>query len=202
MEIEAIKGKYKKMTLKSLLKKISRNEEHHQKLYFILFVALGIILFLPVFYQIRHQELRSFGLIGVFLLNLIGSATIFLPSPAFLSVGISATQTNPLLVALVAALGGALGEGTTFLFGYSSHKLLKLEKNKKLLKFKRKIFDKWATPIILFFAFMPNPFFDGVGIVAGISKYPIKKFIILTFVGRLLRYTLVGFVSARIAIGH
>lgn len=190
------------MTVKILLNKIQKNERHHQKLYFGLFVILGIVLFLPVFFQIKHQEFRSLGLLGVFLLNLIGSATIFLPSPAFLSVGISATQMDPLLVAFVAAIGGALGEGTTFLFGYSSHKLLKLEKNKKLLKFKKRVFDKWGTLVILILAFIPNPLFDGIGIVAGISKYPIKKFLVLTFIGRLLRYILIGFVSAKIALGY
>lgn len=190
------------MTAKMLLQKIQRNEKHHKKLYFALFVVLGIILFLPVFYQIRHQEFRSFGLVGVFLLNLIGSATIFLPTPAFISVGISATQTNPLLVALVASLGAALGEGTTFLFGYSSNKILNLEKHKNLKKFKVKILDKWGALAIFAFAFLPNPFFDGIGMLAGISKYPIKRFLIATLIGRFMRYTLLGYVSAHIAFGH
>ncbi len=189
------------MTLKSLLNKISRNERHHQKLYFVLFVFLTIILFLPIFFQIRHQEFRSLGLVGVFLINLIGSAAIFLPSPAFLSVGISATQMSPFLVAFVAALGGALGEGTTFLFGYSSHKILKLEKNKKIILFRKKLFNKWGAVIILVLACIPNPIFDGIGIIAGISKYPIKTFLTLTFIGRLMRYLLIGYVSARIALG-
>lgn len=187
------------MTLKTLLNKVRRSEEHHQKLYFGLFLFLGIILFLPVFYQIHHQEFRSLGLLGVFLLNLIGSAAIFLPSPAFLSVGISATQSDPLIVALVAALGGALGEGTTFLFGYSSHKLLRLEKHKWLKKFKNRVFDRWGTLVILALSFFPNPFFDGIGILAGISKYPIKRFLLITFIGRLLRYLLIGYVTSYIA---
>lgn len=189
------------MTLKSLLKKIRRNENHHQKLYFVLFLILALVLFFPVYYQINHQEFRHLGLVGVFLLNLIGSATIFLPSPAFLSVGISATQINPAVVALVAALGASIGEGTTFLFGYSSNKILKLEKHKGILKFKKNVFDRWGSFVILILAFFPNPFFDGIGILAGISKFPIKKFLFLTFIGRLLRYLLIGYVSAKIAVG-
>lgn len=188
------------MTFRTLLKKIQRSEQHHQKLYFIAFLLLGIVLFLPVFYQIQHQELRSLGLVGVFLLNLIGSATIFLPSPAFLSVGISATQIDPIIVAFVASLGAAIGEGTTFLFGYSSRKILNLEKHKGLRKFKHRIFDRWGTFVILGFAFFPNPFFDGIGMLAGISHYPIKKFLILTFIGRFMRYLVIGYVSSYIAL--
>lgn len=188
------------MTLKNLLKRIQKNEHHHQKLYFALFLLLGILLFFPVYYQINHQEFRHLGLVGVFLLNLIGSAAIFLPSPAFISVGISATQINPLLVALIAALGASIGEGTTFLFGYSSNKILKLEKYKQLKKFKKNVFDKYGAAAILVLAFFPNPFFDGIGIIAGLAHYPIKRFIILTFIGRLLRYILIGYVSSYIAL--
>lgn len=188
------------MKLKPLLAQLRKNQKHHQKLYFVAFIILGIILFLPVIYQIQHQELRSLGLVGVFLLNLIGSATIFLPSPAFVSVGISATQTSPLLVAFVAALGAAIGEGTTFLFGYSSNKILKLEKHKGLRKFKKNVFDKYAAAVIFILSFFPNPLFDGIGMIAGIAHYPIKRFLFITFIGRLLRYLLIGYVSSYIAL--
>lgn len=188
------------MTLKSLLKKVRRNENHHKKLYFLALILLGIILFLPVFFQIRYHELRSFGLLGVFLLNLIGSATIFFPTPAFLSVGITATQTNPLLVAFVAALGASLGEGTTFLFGLTSNKFFNLEKHKILKKFKKIIHNKWGGGTILALAFIPNPFFDGIGILAGLSRYPIKRFLLLTFFGRFLRYIVIGYVSVYITL--
>lgn len=184
------------MRLKPLLAQFRKNQRHHRKLYFVSLFGLGIILFLPIFYQINHQEFRSLGLIGVFFLNLIGSATIFLPTPAFLSVGISATRINPLLVALVAASGGAIGEGTTFLFGYTSAKAFNLGKHKSLKRFKQNIFDKWGGLVILIFAFFPNPLFDGIGMVAGVSKYPIKRFLVLTFLGRLLRYIVIGYVSS------
>ena len=188
------------MTVKSLLKKVRRNEKNHKKLYFLALILLGIILFLPVFFQIRYHELRSFGLLGVFLLNLVGSATIFFPTPAFISVGITATQINPLLVAFIGALGAALGEGTTFLFGLTSNKFFNLEKHKILKKLKKIIHNKWGAVAILALAFIPNPFFDGIGILAGLSRYPIKRFLLLTFFGRFLRYIVIGYVSIYIAL--
>lgn len=184
------------MKLRPLLNKIRRSEKHHKKLYFILFVLLGIILFLPVFFQMRFHSLRSFGLFGVFFINLFGSATIFLPAPGLLSVGISATQSDPLLVALIGALGASIGEGTTFLFGYTSNKLLELERHKLIMKFKKNIFDKWGNAVILFFAFIPNPLFDGIGMIAGLSKYPIKKFLVITFIGRLLRFVVIAYATS------
>ena len=177
-----------------------RNERHHKKLYFAALVFLTFILFLPVFFQIRFHNLGSLGLVGVFLINFFGSATVFLPAPGLLSVGISATQSNPLLVAIIGALGASLGEGTTFLFGYTSNKFLRLEKHKFILKFKKRVFDRWGAAVILLFAFFPNPLFDGVGMLAGLSKYPIKKFLLLTFIGRLLRYIVIAYVSSYIAL--
>lgn len=188
------------MKLKHLLAQLQKNKRHHKKLYFVLLILLGIILCLPVFFQIRFHSLRSFGLIGVFLINLFGSATVFMPAPGFLSVGISATQSNPLLVAIIGALGSSLGEGTTFLFGYTSNKFFSLEKHKLLKKFKINIFDKWGAAVILFLSFFPNPLFDGIGIIAGLSKYPIKRFLILTFIGRLARYIVIAYVSLYIAL--
>lgn len=189
------------MKLKSLLNNIQKNEKHHKKLYFAAMVGLGLVLLFPVFFQIRYHELRSFGLISVFLLNFFGSATIFFPTPAFISVGISATQMSPLLVAFIGALGAALGEGTTFLFGLTSNKFFDLDKHKGLDKFRRVVFEKWKGAPILIFAFIPNPFFDGIGLLAGISKYPIKRFLVLTFIGRFARYLVIGYVSAIIAVG-
>lgn len=186
--------------MKPFLARLRRSQKHHQKLYFLLLGLLSVVLFFPVFYQIRHSEFRSFGLLGVFLLNLIGSATIFFPTPAFLSVGISATKINPLLVALVASSGGALGEGTTFLFGYTSSKAFNLEKRKMLRKFKKNVFDRYGWAAIFVLALVPNPFFDGIGMVAGVSKYPIKKFLFLTFTGRFFRYLVLGYVTQYIAL--
>ncbi len=188
------------MKLTAILAKIRRSEKHHKKLYFALLILLGFILFLPVFFQVRFHSLRSFGLVGVFFINLFGSATIFLPAPGLLSVGISATQSDPLLVAIIGALGASIGEGTTFLFGYTSNKLLDLEKHKFIKKFKKNVFDKYGNAVILFFAFTPNPLFDGIGMIAGLSKFPVKKFLILTFIGRLLRYIVIAYVSAKIAL--
>ncbi len=186
--------------MKKIIALISKNERHHKKLYFLLLLVLGFILFLPVFFQIRFHSLRSFGLLGVFLLNFLGSATVFLPSPAFISVSITATQSNPLLVAFIGALGASLGEATTFLFGLTSNKFFNLEKHKWIYKFKKNIFDKWGEVVILLFAFIPNPLFDGIGMLAGVSKFPIKRFLVLTFIGRFMRYIAIAYLAAHFIV--
>lgn len=172
---------------------ITKTERHHKKLFLVALVLTSLLFFLPVFIQLRYQEFRGLGLLGVFLLNLLGSATIFLPAPAFISVGISATQTHPLLVALAASLGSTIGESATFLFGFSTSQFFDFRKHKKIYKFTNMLLHKWGGVFILLFSFVPNPIFDGLGILAGITGFPIKKFLLLTFIGRLLRNILIAY---------
>ncbi len=179
--------------IKSFGKYIQRTEKHHKKLFLFLLVLTSILFFLPVFIQLRYQEFRGLGLVGVFLLNLFGSATIFLPAPAFISVGIQATQSHPLLVALIAALGSAIGESATFLFGFSTSQFFDFKKHKTIYMITNLLLHKWKGVFIIIFSFIPNPIFDGLGMLAGITSYPIKRFLMLTFTGRLLRNILIAY---------
>lgn len=174
-------------------KYLARTEKHHKKLSLFALILTSLLFFLPVFIQLRYQEFRGLGLVGVFLLNLFGSATIFLPAPAFISVGISATQSHPLLVALIAAMGSTLGESATFIFGFSTSQFFDFRKHKKIYTITNILLRKWGGVFILIFSFIPNPIFDGLGILAGITKYPIKQFLLLTFIGRLLRNILIAY---------
>lgn len=180
-------------TIKKVGRYIKKTEKHHKKLFALALVITSILFFLPVFIQLRYQEFRGLGLVGVFLLNLFGSATIFLPAPAFISVGISATQTHPILVALIASIGSAIGESATFIFGFSTSQFFDFKKHKRIYSLTNTLLNKWGGIFILIFSFIPNPVFDGLGILAGITKYPIRRFLLLTFVGRLLRNALIAY---------
>lgn len=174
-------------------KYIERAEKHHRKLFALAIILTTLLFFLPIFIELKYQEFRGLGLVGVFLLNLFGSATIFLPAPAFVSVGISATQSPPLFVALIAATGSTIGESATFIFGFSTTHFFDFKKHTTLFKIASFILNKWGGVFILLFSFIPNPIFDGLGILAGITNYPIKRFLLLTFVGRFLRNILIAY---------
>lgn len=152
-----------------------------------LFAVSTILLFLPFFFDIDFKSLTAFGLTGLFLINFFGSATLFLPAPAIFSVAVAGATINPLLVALIAAIAGALGEAVAYIFGYSSKEVLNLKKHKHIYKYS-KIIVHWKKGILIpFFAFFPNPLFDGLGILAGLSDFPIKLFLLYVFLGRFVR---------------
>lgn len=165
-------------------------------LYVFIFVFSTLLLILPLYFKDQLHYLGAFGLFGLFLINLLGSATIFVPAPVILSVGVAGNIYNPLIVALVSSLGSSLGESTGFLFGHSTRELFKLKHDHKLLyKFFIHIFHKHGAIVIILFSIIPNPLIDGIGIFAGFTGYSLKKFILLVFIGRLIRNIFVAYLG-------
>lgn len=153
----------------------------------LLFIISTALLILPLFLDIDYKAFTALGLVGLFVINFLGSATFFLPAPAIVSVAIAAGSFNPIIVALVAAVASALGEAIAFIFGYSSAEVLNLKKHKYIYKVSRALVHWKGGILIPLFSFVPNPLFDGLGILAGISNFPLLKFVIYTFLGRFVR---------------
>lgn len=175
------------MKNKSIEKLLSTKTTSSKIILIVLFVISTVLLLLPLFFEFDFRALLAFGLVGLFVVNFLGSATLFLPAPAILSVAIAGASFNPFIVALVAGIASALGEGVAYIFGYSSTEVLNLKRHKRIFKITSTIMNWRGGVLIPLFAFFPNPLFDGLGILAGMSKYPLKRFIFLTFMGRFIR---------------
>jgi membrane protein YqaA with SNARE-associated domain len=143
-------------------------------------------------FEIFMTLVNSYGYFGIFLVNLIGSASIIFPLPSSLFVFTSGAVLNPFLVGLSAALGCALGELTGFAIGTGGRKVME-RKWEKQIKDTERMFQKYGGFwIILVFAATPLPD-DVVGIVAGTLKYPLKKFVVASFIGKLILNLLLAY---------
>ena len=132
------------------------------------------------------------GYAGLFLVALIGNATILLPLPAALPVFILGGVLNPFLVALVASVGAALGEGAGYLLGLGAEKFLS-KKNFSLLEKGKKWFQRGKGGLFIFIlAATPLPD-DIAGIAAGLFKYNVFKFLLFAFLGKLVMSTVLAF---------
>ena len=132
------------------------------------------------------------GYAGLFLIALIGNATIFLPLPAALPVFVLGGVLNPFLVALVASVGAALGEGAGYILGFGAEKFLS-KKNFSLLEKGKKWFQKGRGGLFIFIlAATPLPD-DIAGIAAGLFKYNVFKFLLFAFLGKLVMNTVLAF---------
>ena len=167
----------------------------------LLIIAISIVLFVYGHSQERVAELQSYGYSGAFLISLVGNATVLLPGivlPILSGLGVVFYQgiglIGPVGVGLAGGAGAAIGEIVGYMAGCSGRGIV--ENNRlydRLVAWVR----RWGVIAIFIFTLVPL-FFDLVGIVAGVLRFPLWKFVLICWLGRTLLY--VGIVVA-IALG-
>lgn len=157
---------------------------------FILSLALSAAFFI---FNDNFKEAASLGLFGIFIINFVSSASLFLSAPSFFTVIQGGNMYSPILVALVSSVGSAGGDLVGFLFGISGRRLVNHKIHKKIwFKVISGYFRKYGSIIIFLLAFLPNPFFDSIGIIAGVFAYSPLKFFVLVLLGRFIRFFLLA----------
>lgn len=153
-------------------------------------VALFTVIAITVFiYSIRDrvQEFAEFGYPGIFLIALLANATVLLPAPGVAVVYAMGAIFNPFGVGLAAGTGGAIGELSGYLAGFSGQGVI--ERTDMYERIKPWV-DKYGGWAILVLSAIPNPFFDAAGIAAGIAKMPLPTFLFFTWIGQMIKMTL------------
>jgi len=166
-------------------------KKYSKAIILIVSILISILVFI---FRDRFEGLQGYGLVGLFLLSIIGNATIILPVPVILSAFVAGAVFNPLAVALVVSLGATIGELTGYFAGYGSEGII--EKDLKLQRVKRWI-DKYGLWVLFVLAAIPNPLFDLAGIVAGANKIPVKKYLVVVFFGKLVKFLAVSYFGSR-----
>jgi uncharacterized membrane protein YdjX (TVP38/TMEM64 family) len=156
-------------------------------------LALLAVVAITVFiYSIRNrvEEFAAFGYPGIFLVALMANATVFLPAPGVAVVFAMGNIFNPLGVALAAGTGGALGELSGYLAGFSGQAVIeKTNAYERIHPWVMK-YGIWA---ILVLSAIPNPFFDIAGVAAGITKMSLQRFLVACWIGQLIKMGLFAY---------
>lgn len=166
--------------------------------YAVLFFVSALLLFSPLYLKLDFETLRSLGILGVALFNFVSSSTLFFPLPGIVATGVGGSLYNPLLVAIASSVGSTLGESIGFIFGHSGRKITHPKDHTFMESLYKIIHHKHGSLLIILLAFIPNPFFDAVGILAGLALYPLRKFLTLVFIGRFARDLIVAYVASTI----
>lgn len=146
--------------------------------------ALLVTIFVLVFRK-NLTSLGTFGYLGVFLVSIIGNATIILPIPSILAAYLGGGLLNPLLVGILAAFGATIGELTGYLAGYGGRDIVKDQEKLKRIEGWMKKHGLWTIFVL---AIIPNPLFDLAGIASGVLHLPVWKFFIATFLGKTIKF--------------
>tara|TARA_B100000586_G_scaffold245357_1_gene200804 strand:+ start:599 stop:1177 length:579 start_codon:yes stop_codon:yes gene_type:complete len=125
---------------------------------------------------------KALGYPGVFLLSLLASGGMVFPIPSLAATcGAAGLELNLFAVGILSGLGEAIGELSGYAIGYGGRSVIQ---GRKLYIRVREWMSRWGMPIILIVSIIPNPVFDFVGIAAGALKYPVKRFLLIVWIGK------------------
>jgi uncharacterized membrane protein YdjX (TVP38/TMEM64 family) len=148
-------------------------------------------------YSEQIAELKGLGYLGAFLIMLVGNATLVLPVPGLILIFLMGETLNPLLLALCAGPGAALGELTGYLAGFGG--VAPVENTRIFRRFERWM-ERFGPLVIFLLAIVPNPVFDMAGVVAGSYKMPVWQFLTAAWLGKTIQVFLVA-VAGRYSLG-
>lgn len=161
---------------------------------FILTLALSVAIFILARSYLNLEKFLTYGYLGIFLISLT-CVTILFPIPweaAVIGAGAALDPLtleplfDPLLLGMVAAVGATIGELSSYFVGYLGRKII-LDKYSEKYKKAEFWMKRYGSFAIFLFALLPILIFDLIGIVAGSAKFPLWKFILACFAGRLIR---------------
>ena len=166
------------------------NERYYQ--IGVLILTIGIFAAI-IMYRDQIVDLKGYGYLGIFLISILSSSSIVIPVPGLLLVAAMGAVLNPLLVGIISAVGGTLGEMTGYALGYGGRIAVDQSAiyNKMVLWMKR-----WGSFMIFGLAIIPNPLFDIAGLVAGTLRFPLWKFLLFGAAGRIPKHILIAYFGA------
>lgn len=171
----------------------------------ILALAVLVVFFILFTYGLFKlypyiKVLEQYGYAGVFLASLATSSTVVVPFPittAATAVAVTvAHNSNPVIVALLYSIGSVLGEVIAYTIGFGGGAVIARRRSVVYQK-SEKFMRRYGGLAIFFFALVPLFVFDIVGIIAGALRFPIYKFILFCWAGRLPR----AFIEIYAALG-
>jgi membrane protein YqaA with SNARE-associated domain len=140
--------------------------------------------------DISQEKAAPLVYLIVFGSTLIMNTTILVPVPIATVIMMDAALLwNPILIALVTSIGGALGEMSGYYAGRLGKKIIVPE---SLIGCGRVAgwVNRYGPLTIFLFAFIPFLPFDIAGMVAGGSKMPLWKFLLPCWAGKFPKYIL------------
>jgi membrane protein YqaA with SNARE-associated domain len=145
------------------------------------------------YFSANIESLKSYGYAGLFLINVIGAASILLPSPAAASVFGGGALLEDFLgvpafiwVGLVAGLGEAVGEFSGYAAGYGGRLIIQERPAYARI---HDWMQKRGFITMFLMSTIPNPAFDIAGLAAGAVQMPLRRFFVAVLAGKIIKDT-------------
>jgi len=147
-------------------------------------VAVIAALGAALYFRDRLAELEQYGYAAVFVVGLVGDATVVLPLPGLAFIFVMGGIFNPWIVGIVGGVAQGLGELTGYMAGYSGQTWV--DENRVYNRMTRWM-QRYGSIAIFVMAVIPNPLFDVGGLAAGALRFPIGKFLASCVAGKVVK---------------
>jgi len=168
----------------------------------LLIVVIGLSALISHFFP-SEEEFKSefipkygdYAYPAIFLICLLSSLTIFFPAPGTVLwlLLVKHLFLNKVLAGVVGSVGGSLGEVTAYYAGYAGRAVIAPQYSERYQTVERWM-KRYGGITLFVFAFTWLPF-DLAGIAAGATKYPLGKFFLFCWAGRLPRHIIEAYVG-------
>jgi len=162
-----------------------------RKRYWIIGLLVAAIVLTAVLVVYRDtlakpETFSSLGPPGLFLFCLASNATVILPVGAVFAVILAPEvfSITPEIASVIGASAAAIGELSGYAAGYGGQAAIK--KRGMYLKIERWMEKRGFITIIFFSIFALV--FDAAGLAAGAFRYPVWRFVVACWIGRLILY--------------
>jgi membrane protein YqaA with SNARE-associated domain len=141
----------------------------------------------------------QYGYLGIFFISLLGATSIFVPIPYTIVIFIlgGLPSFDPLLIAVAAGLGSAIGEFSGYLLGMGGRKVIG-DRYKKKMEFLTKLFKKYGPIAIFVFALTPLPD-DLLFIPLGVMRYSLLRAFVPALLGKFFSNLIIAY-SGRLSL--
>jgi membrane protein YqaA with SNARE-associated domain len=188
------------MSANSLPEKSKRKKWFEAALWAVVMIAFtGGLVYLTWILQNQFKvSLREYDVVAyliVFGVTFLASCTIVLPAPGAAIVIAAASIWNPIIVAMVASVGSALGEITGYYAGLVGEKIIINEENRTYQRAVSwmKRYGIWTVMVV---SAIPLVLFDVIGMIAGALRLPLWKFLIACWIGRIPKSFIEAYIGA------
>jgi len=138
-------------------------------------LAIGSILI-----SVNPEPFSKTGYLGVFVYGMLGPVTMIIP--------VMSQQLNLYVLSAVASAGVVVNDTLAYIVGRNADVFI--HKSKKVLLVEKWV-NKYGVFALLVISILPIPY-DFIGLIVGYLDLSFKKYAIPLFIGKFIRFVLVG----------
>ena len=155
-----------------------------------LFMAVAVVLFWEYV-----QKLEGYGYLGVFLISILGGATIIIPVPMLAVVFALGGVLAPYWVGVAAGIGETVGALIIYMTGHGAGTAFSSSNGKLQAAYLRLIgfMERKGSLTLFILSAVLNPFFYPAALAAGAMRFGIRRYFLICWAGKTIKALTVAY---------